>query len=159
MPRFRTVIASLVLAGLAYAVPSIRHLEGADRLFVAESRLPGFGPRLLDRKRVVEQPLALSRTVTMAASLNLVPAHAVNRLRSQPDMTHHRDVDRRDAPNRISDRAATFELDRFRAAFLDQATGVAPEGPPPATFRRSTRGPDRCPFCNFQTSGRDATYG
>ena len=48
MPRFRTVIASLVLAGLAYAVPSIRHLEGADRLFVAESRIPGFGPRLLE---------------------------------------------------------------------------------------------------------------
>ena len=46
-------------------------------------------------------------------------AHAMDRLRRQPDMTHHRDVHFDQAANRVRHRGSALELDRLGAALLD----------------------------------------
>ena len=80
--------------------------------------------RGFERGGVLEQSLAASGSVARFAALHAMPAHPMDRLRRQPDMTHHGNIDRRDSRHRVRDRDSPFELHRFRPAFLDEAPGV-----------------------------------
>ena len=52
-------------------------------------------------------------------------AHAMNRLRRQPNVTHHWNINVDQPADRLGHRDATFELDGFGAAFFDKAAGAA----------------------------------
>ena len=54
-----------------------------------------------------------------------VAAYLVDRLRLQTEVAHHRDADVDEALDDVEDRQAAFDLDRRRAAFLQQPAGVA----------------------------------
>ena len=89
----------------------------------------GEGAGLLHRTRVVEHALALAGAVTVAASLHAVAAHAMDRLRCEPDVAHDRDVDHRDRLDRARHREAPLQLDGLAIRLLEEPAGRA-EGLP-----------------------------
>src|SRR5439155_1624042 len=81
----------------------------------------GEGARRLDGARVVQDALALARAVSGATALHAVAAHTVDGLRGQPDVSHHRHVDRGDRLDGAGHRDPALELDRPGPALLHEA--------------------------------------
>ena len=54
-----------------------------------------------------------------------VAAHLMDRLREQPEMSHHGNADIDEPLHHVDNRAAALELHRRRTAFLHQPAGVA----------------------------------
>src|SRR5216684_92560 len=83
------------------------------------------GTGLLDRGRILEQPLTASGSLARAAALHAMAAHPMNRLWRKADVSHHWDIDVDQASYSIGHRDAALELDRFGATVLDQTAGIA----------------------------------
>jgi hypothetical protein len=71
--------------------------------------------------RIVDQLLRRSRSL----ALHAVSAELIDRLRRQADMAHHADLFVHEALHEVNALVSAFELDCFRAAFLNESQRVS----------------------------------
>ena len=77
--------------------------------------------RAVERSRVAHQVFDIGQSL----ALHFVSAHAIHRLRRQPDMRGNRNFRVNDLANQVGTFLSAFHLHHLRPAFLHKTRGVA----------------------------------